>query len=59
MIDLDSIRAAVRIGKTVHWKSPAYSVIRDRFDRFYVHCASTGYSALLTEEYQSADFFMP
>ena len=33
---LDEIKAAVRAGKTVHWKSRGYEVIEDRHGAFLV-----------------------
>lgn len=33
---LDEIKAAVNAGKTVRWKSPAYTVIRDRLGQYLI-----------------------
>lgn len=37
-MNLDQIKQAIANGKRVYWASPAYSVIRDQFDRYLIHC---------------------
>lgn len=33
---LDEIKAAVNAGKTVHWASEGYTVIRDQHDQWFI-----------------------
>ena len=39
---LEEIKAAVEAGKTVHWGTLAYRVIKDNLGQFLVQCPSTG-----------------
>ena len=39
-MQLDEIKAAVLAGKTVHWKTPMYTVIRDRIGQWLIQYGS-------------------
>ena len=37
-MNLQQIKQAIADGKQVFWASPAYSVIRDKCDKYLIHC---------------------
>ena len=39
---LAEIKSAVLSGRTVHWKSGAYEVIRDRVGQWFIRCCFNG-----------------
>ena len=45
---LDEIKATVEAGKTVHWSTTLYSVVRDRMGRWFILCTSNGSAIGLT-----------
>lgn len=61
---LDEIKAAVRAGKIVHWKSPGYVVTVDMHDYFAVvftptrNCIGLTWRDGVTMNGEEADFFL-
>jgi len=47
-VSLSEIKAAVEAGKTVHWASPAYRVIRDSIGQWLIKCSFNGHCWGLT-----------
>lgn len=47
-VKLSEIKAAVEAGKTVHWQSPAYSVIKDSLGQWLIRCSINDYCIGLT-----------
>lgn len=45
---LEEIKKAVDEGKTVHWASPAYEVMKDTFGRYNIICILNDYCIGLT-----------
>lgn len=45
---LEEIKTAVESGKTVHWASPFYVVVKDRIGQWLIKCTANGYCIGLT-----------
>lgn len=45
---LSEIKEAVLAGRTVHWKSGGYEVIRDRVGQWFIRCCLNGSLSSLT-----------
>ena len=45
---LEQIKQAVESGKTVHWSSGLYAVIKDSLGQFLIICKANGYCIGLT-----------
>jgi hypothetical protein len=47
-MSLDEIKAAVLVGKTVHWASRAYRVVQDEIGQWLIVCDLNEYAIGLT-----------
>ena len=45
---LEEIKSAVESGKTVHWKTVGYKVIKDNLGQWFIGCPQTNYYIGLT-----------
>lgn len=63
-MNLEEIKAAVRAGKKVHWKSRGYEVIEDRHGAFLIvfvptgNCVGLTWRDGVTMNEDEADFFI-
>lgn len=59
---LNEIKAAVEAGKTVHWKTPAYTVIHDSAGQWLIHhpesCIGLTWQDGITMNGEPGDFFI-
>ena len=42
MMNLDEIKSAVEAGRTVHWASRMYVVVKDHIGQWLIRCTSNG-----------------